>query len=251
MINNESDLIRNLSGNVKKIMAEQKISINELAKKTGLSFAVIRNIRDGKIKKLNAQNIYRLVVYFHISPNQLLGTDSIPEELNITEEHVEFITSFFEKEAGDFTFYNKCDFFKDYDLQYEECVVNTIHSFIEAHKRATGYYNEAIDSEKTKSLTKDSIDKAYREYVWNKFCQKFSDENKRRTERNEKNQSVKDIDKISATGMAIKKLRELYGLTRKELGKRTRLGEDCMYRIEAGINKKINYPELFTEQYLN
>ena len=29
MINNESDLIRNLSGNVKKIMAEQKISINE------------------------------------------------------------------------------------------------------------------------------------------------------------------------------------------------------------------------------
>lgn len=103
MLNNESDLISNLSRNIKKIMAERKISINELAKKTGLSFSVIRNIRDGKIKKLNAQNICRLAIYLHISPAQLLGTDSIPTELNITEEHVEFLTSFFEREAEDFT----------------------------------------------------------------------------------------------------------------------------------------------------
>ena len=45
MINNESDLISNLSRNIKKIMADRKISMNELAKKTGLSFSVIRNIK--------------------------------------------------------------------------------------------------------------------------------------------------------------------------------------------------------------
>ncbi|MDE5779968.1 MAG: helix-turn-helix domain-containing protein [Lachnospiraceae bacterium] len=244
MINYESDLISNLSRNVKKIMTDQKISINELAKKTGLSFSVIRNIRDGKIKKLNAQNIYRLVVYLHISPSQLLGTDSIPAELNITEECVEFITSFFEREAGDFTFDNHCQFLEGYDLQYEECIVNALHSYIEAHKMATGYYHETINPAKTKSLTKDSIDKAYREYVLNEIFQKFSDENEGMDENNVKDERVKVIDKIAAAGMAIKQLRELYGLTRKELGIRTRLGEDCIYRIESGINKKINYEHI-------
>ena len=59
MTYNESHLIKNLSRNVKKLMDEKKISMNELAKKTGLSFSVIRNIKEGKNKKLNAQNIYR------------------------------------------------------------------------------------------------------------------------------------------------------------------------------------------------
>lgn len=145
MINNESDLISNLSKSVKKIMADRKISINELAKKTGLSFSVIRNIRDGKIKKLNAQNINRLVNYLHISPSRLLGTDSIPAELNIIEEPVEFITSFFEREAENFTSDNYCRFLEGYDLQYEECIVNAIHFYIEAHKMATGYYHETAD----------------------------------------------------------------------------------------------------------
>lgn len=244
MIDGESDLISNLSKNVKKAMADQKISINELAKRTGLSFSVIRNIRDGKIKKLNAENICKLVLYFHISPNQLLGTDLIPAELNINKECVEFITSFFEKEAGDFTYYNKCEFLKDYDLQYEECVVNTIHSFIEAHKMATGYYYEAIDSAKTKSLTEDSINKEYRKYAMNEAFFLFSSKNKGSDENDARDEGIKGIDKISATGMAIKHLRELYGLTRKELGIRTRLGEDCIYRIESGINKKINYEHI-------
>lgn len=244
MIDGESDLISNLSKNVKKVMADQKISMNELAKRTGLSFSVIRNIRDGKIKKLNAENIYKLVVYFHISPNQLLGTDFIPAELNISKEHPESISSFFEKEAEDFIHDNKCEFLKDYDSPYEKYFVYTIHSFTEAHKIATGYYHEAIDSAKTKFLTEDSINKEYRKYVVNETLQKFSYKNKERDENNAKNEEIKDIDKISATGMAIKHLRELYGLTRKELGIRTRLGEDCIYRIESGINKKINYEHI-------
>lgn len=244
MINSESNLISNLSKSVKKIMADRKISINELAKKTGLSFSVIRNIRDGKIKKLNAQNINRLVDYLHISPSQLLGTDSIPAELNIIEERVEFITSFFEREAEDFTSDNHCGFLEGYDLQYEECIVNAIHSYIEAHKMATGYYHESADPVKTKSLTKDSINKAYQEYIINESFQKFSNENEGKDENNVTDERGKAVDQIAAAGMAIKQLRELYGLTRKELGTMTRLGEDCIYRIESGINKKINYEHI-------
>lgn len=244
MLNNESDMIGKLSRNIKKIMADRKISINELAKKTGLSFSVIRNIRDAKIKKLNAQNICRLAIYLHISPAQLLGTDSIPEEINITEEHVEFLASFFEREAEDFSSDNRCGFSEDYDLQYEECVVNAIHSYIEAHKMATGYYHEAADREKTKSLTGDSINKAYRDYKIKKFFQPFMGENEGRDKKKVRNEEFQTVDQIAASGMAIKQLRELYGLTRKELGIMTGLGEDCIYRIESGINKKLNYEHI-------
>lgn len=238
MIDNESDLIDNLSKNVKKIMAEQKISMKKLAERTGLSFSVIRNIRDRKVKKLNAQNIYRLAVYFHISPNQLLGTDSIPAELNITEERVEFLSSFFEKEAGDFIYHNKCQFLEDYDSRYEECVVNTIHSFIEAYKMAAGYYYEAADPAKTKSITKDAVDKEYLKYVLSETLHK---------EEGKEEHHVKDeraAGQIPAAGKAVRRLRESYGITRKELGLRTGLGEDCIYRIESGINKKINYQHM-------
>lgn len=244
MTYNESHLIKNLSRNVKKLMDEKKISMNELAKKTGLSFSVIRNIKEGKNKKLNAHNIYRLSLYFHISPQELLGTDSIPPELKITEEHVEFITSFFEKEACDFTYYNKCGLYKEYGSEYEECVVNSIHSFIEAHKIASGYYHEGINIEKTKAITKDSVEKEYREYVLNEFFQKHSKDNIEGDKKVVKDVEMKCFNTVSATGMAIKKLREFYGITRKELATRTGLGEDCMYRIESGINKKINYEHI-------
>ncbi len=244
MINNERGLISNLSRNIKKIMADRKISINELAKKTGLSFSVIRNIRDGKLKKLNAQNIYRLAIYLHISPAWLLGTDSIPAELNITEEHIEFLTSFFEREAEDFTSDNRCGLLEGYDLQYEECVVNAIHSYIEAHKMATGYYYETANRAKTKSLTGASINKAYRDYKIKEVFQLFMGENEGRDEKNVRDERIQVVDQIAAAGMAIKQLRELYGLTRKELGIMTRLGEDCIYRIESGINKKLNYEHI-------
>lgn len=244
MINNESVLISNLSRNIKKIMADRKISINELAKKTGLSFSVIRNIRDGKIKKLNAQNIYRLTSYLHISPAQLLGIDSIPEELKITEEHIEFFTSFFEREAEDFTSDNRCRLLEGYDLQYEECVVNAIHSYIEAHKMATGYYHEAANRAKTKSLTGDSINKAYQDYKIRETVQLFMDEKEERDEKNVRDEGIQAVDQVAAAGMAIKKLRELHGLTRKELGIMTKLGEDCIYRIESGNNKKLNYEHI-------
>ena len=109
---------------------------------------------------------------------------------------------------------------------------------------ATGYYYEAIDSAKTKSLTEDSINKEYRKYAMNEAFSLFSSKNKGSDENDARDEGIKGIDKISATGMAIKHLRELYGLTRKELGIRTRLGEDCIYRIESGINKKINYEHI-------
>lgn len=240
MIHNESALISNLSRNIKKIMADRKMSINDLAKKTGLSFSVIRNIRDGKIKKLNTQNIYRLAVYLHMSPAQLLETASIPAELNITESYVEFLTSFFEREAEDFSSGNHCRLLESYDSQYEECVVNAVHSYIEAHKMATGYYHETADRTKTKSLSRDSVKKAYRDHK----IQLFMDESEGRTKKNVRDDEIQAVDQVTATGIAIKQLRELYGMSRKELGIATRLGEDCIYRIESGINKKLNYEHI-------
>lgn len=244
MMNNESDLIRNLSKNVKKKMAEHKISINGLAERTGLSFSEIRNIRDGKLKKLNAESICILANYFHTSPNQLLETASIPAGLNISAVSAEFKTSFFERVAPDFTFENKCTILERYDPQYEQCVVDAIHSFIEAHKLATGYYHEGINPEKTKCLTKDAIEQKKLDYIVKETLKKFSDKKEGKEETDGRDEGVGDIDKISAAAMAIKQLRELYGLTRKELGLRTRLGEDCIYRIESELNKKINYKHI-------
>lgn len=246
MTNCESDMIKNLSRNIRAIMDEQKISMNELAKRTGLSFPVIRNIRDGKNKKINAKNVLRLATYFHVSPNQLLGTETIPEELNIKEEHVEFVTSFFEKEAGDFTYYNKCEFRNKYDIEFEECVVNAIHSFIEAHKIATGYYHKGFDYERIERLTPDLIKKEYHNYVLKEFVknQDYANENRSSEDCVVKSRELTIADKVAATGITIKKLRDLYGISRKELADRTGLGVDCIYRIESGINKSVNYEHI-------
>ena len=71
----------------------------------------------------------------------------MPDDVYVKEEYVEFITSFFEKEGGDFLLYNKIPLLPKYDEEYEKCVVQAIHSYIEAHKLATGYYYENINSE--------------------------------------------------------------------------------------------------------
>ena len=237
----EGDMISNLSKSVRKLMAERKLSINELAKKTGLTFSVIRNIKDGKVKKVNAHNVFQIASYFHVSPNELLGTKTIPDELKIREERVEFISSFFEKEAGDFLFYNKCGFFDSYDSEYEKCVVASIHSFVEAHKIATGYYHKGFAGKKIQEMTSEMIEKERQEYILN-MC--FGCENQTVPNGSLECRELYHENEMVSTGMAIKRLRELYGLSRKQLADRTGLGEDCMYRIENGINKKVNFEHL-------
>lgn len=238
---NEVELIRNFSHSVKKLMQENSLSINDFANRCGLTFAVVRNIKDGKVKKLNAKYVVRIAEYFRISPNDLLGIEELPPDICIKEEHVEFVTSFFEKEAGDFTYYNNCVFRKNYDSGYEECMVNAIHYFIESHKLATGYYHIGINMDKTKAITaktvcEESTNHFLEHYFNDKATVKGNAENDMHGET--------EVDKVQATARAVKNMRELHSLSRKELAERTGLSVDCLYRIETADNKKVNFEHI-------
>lgn len=237
--NEERILLQNLSKNARQIIKSQHVTLKELVQRTGLSIHVIRNMKDGKVKKLNALNIYKLASGLQVTPKILLGVENIPEEMQIKEEHLEFVSSFYEKDGGDFEFYEKCELNRKYDDEYEACVVNSIHSFVEAHKLATGYYFEGIDRVVTQQLTKKSIEDKYEDYVIEKILKRY-----------EGNEDVNDnstwnLDKAKATGEAIQKMRNLYKMSRKELADKTGLGEDCLYRIETGKNKKVNYEHIY------
>lgn len=101
-IKDELAMLDNFSTFVANMMKKQKISVETLAKRTGLSAPVIRNIKEKKVKKLNAHNIVKIAQYFRLSPDEVLGIENAHEKLGITSEHVEFETSFYEKDASDF-----------------------------------------------------------------------------------------------------------------------------------------------------
>lgn len=247
MLNDENILLRNLSTNINKIMKKQGLSIPAFAKYTGMTEAEVRNLKENRNKKLNTTNIMKIIQCFSISPNELLGIGTIPEELGIRSEHTEFKTSFYEKDGGDFTYYNKCDFLKSYDEEYEKCVVNGIHSMIEAHKLATGYYCKDFPKENVHELSKDVIEKRFADYNLDKF---FDDYEKRKNGDSPKiENTVPKIDEnmkeksnsVTSIGRTITKMRKRYKISRKELAEKTKLGEDCLFRIESGKNKHINF----------
>ena len=163
--NEERIILNNLSQNVNEIMTKQDISIHELSKRSGLSEHVIRNIKDGTVKKLNRRNVYNIATGLQVSLHNLLGVKKIPSELTIREEHTEFILSFYEKDGRDYQYDEKCGLFDKYDDEYEACVVNCIHSFVEAPKLATGYYFEGIDRSVTSQLTRKEIHDKFFDYV--------------------------------------------------------------------------------------
>lgn len=240
MTYNEVEMIKSYGKHVTDLMKKQKLSLSVLSQKTGLSVSEIRNIKDAKIKKINSKNLMLLANYFHIAPSEMLGTGTMPDDVDVKEEYVEFVTSFFEKEGGDFLFYNKIPLLPKYDEEFEKCVVQAIHSYIEAHKLATGYYYENINSEETKVITRDKIQKQYSDMILDEcFEPKTTDEN-----RQESYGSEKEFTSVVATGLAIQNMRKLYGISRKDLAIRTGLSEDCMYRIETGKNTKLNYEHI-------
>lgn len=240
----ETELLENMRKNLNKMMQEQKITVSDLSERTGVSTYEIRNIKEGKIKRLNAKNIVKLAFYFQVTPNEFLGAKELPEELEIDVSHVEFQTSFYEKEGLDFTFYNKCDLLDSYDPEFEKCVVNCIHSFVEAHKLAAGYYYEKIDREETRQLSGMNIDDNYKNYVIEKIFRKYDGNSEDEEDKVPFCDKIDEISNSEQIGKTIKKMREMYNITRKELSERTGLGIDCLYRIENGQNKKINYSHI-------
>lgn len=238
---NEIDMIKNLSKSINQIMKDNELNIHGFAQLTGLTYAMVRNMKDAKIKKINAANLIKVANYFHLSPCELLGVEALPEELHIEEEYAEFDTSFFEREAGDFLSDNKCYLLKSYDAEYEECMINSIHYFVEAHKTSTGYYYNGIDRNETSAITKELVDKEKLERILSEY---FDEDSKGSISEEHECSSIQNVNSVETTAKAIRCLREMYGITRKDLGKRTGLGEDAMYRIEAGINKKLNFEHI-------
>lgn len=236
--NEERIILNNLSQNVNEIMTKQDISIHELSKRSGLSEHVIRNIKDGTVKKLNRRNVYNIATGLQVSLHNLLGVKKIPSELTIREEHTEFILSFYEKDGRDYQYDEKCGLFDKYDDEYEACVVNCIHSFVEAHKLATGYYFEGIDRSVTSQLTRKEIHDKFFDYVVEKSFNEL-----------EEIECIDDkptweFDKVKNTGETIQKMRRLYKMSRKELADKTGLSKDCLRRIESGKNQKVNYQHI-------
>lgn len=72
-VDDELIMLENLSAFVTEMMKKQKISVKTLAKRTGLSAPVIRNIKEKKVKKLNAHNIVKIAQYFRVSQMKCWG----------------------------------------------------------------------------------------------------------------------------------------------------------------------------------
>lgn len=242
-VDDELIMLENLSAFVTEMMKKQKISVKTLAKRTGLSAPVIRNIKEKKVKKLNAHNIVKIAQYFRVSPDEVLGIENAHGKLGITSEYVEFETSFYEKDAGDFTYYKKCQFLDVYDTEYEEAVINGVHSIIEAHKLATNYYYSDFDDAKYRDLTFEKITKNHREWKLEQFLKKYeADETDSDIQLHDNSEdSSRKINNVVETGKTIQRMRKRYGITRKDLADRTGLSVDCVFRIETGKNRNIDY----------
>ena len=60
---NEIDMIKNLSKSINQIMKDNVLNIHGFAQLTGLTYAMVRNMKDAKIKKINAANLIKIANY--------------------------------------------------------------------------------------------------------------------------------------------------------------------------------------------
>ena len=231
------EMINSFGDKLAELMKGSKLSISEVADKTGLSYAEIRNIKDKNLKKIDPYKIVRISNYFHINPAYLLGVEYLPDDLNIGVKSIEFQSSFYERETTDFFYDNKCDISDEYEPEYEEAVYNVIHSYVEIHKMSTGYYCSDYDDSRIKPLSPKDLEKKFRDYVIDTWESLF-DGDKR--EYSKSCLAPASSDDVISVGKAIVKMRDVYKLTRKELAERAGLSEDTLFRIERGLNKKIN-----------
>lgn len=234
---NFDEYVKNMSLFINRKMKENNIGPTELSNQTGLSIYELRNMREGNLKKLNMQNIIRLARYFGCEIEAILGSKSLPEELRWDCQLVEYEEPFYSY-YGDRVFGITDCFYKKYDDKYEECVIGAVHSFVCAHKLATGYFNENMDRAKVKSLTKEQIESEYQEYVLDRFINENTNESSAEKVTNEeKTLAVK-------VGENLRVIREYRNMSREELADKTNLSVDVLYRIEKGQNKNINYEHL-------
>lgn len=226
-------------------MEKKGVGPKELANQTGLTLAEIRNLREAKLKRVNMQNVVRLARCFGDSVEEILGSKSLPDYLKVDVQLLEYDEPFFSY-YGDRLFGIADCFGNEYDEPYELCVVNTVHSFVEAHKLANGYYTDGIRKENTKLLTKENIEKEYVNYVLEKIRLKYE-----KTEASSDNQTeASSANQIGEKpwqlkiGKNLRVIREHRDISREKLAIMTGISVDIIYRIENGQNKRVDYGQL-------
>lgn len=233
-MNSHGTCVKNMAQYVNEHMRNNNIGPTELAKRTGLSDAEIRNIRDAKLKKVSMHSVSRLTRYFGCSVEELLGTKNLPENLSVKLNMVEYEEPFY-RYYGDRLFGIQDCFGMKYDDEYEEVIVNTIHSFVRAHMLATGYFQEGLDKQACLSLTKEKIESDFRDVVLQEFLSEDSVPEE------------KFVSKENFTvmvGKNIRIIREYRQMTRHDLEAKSGISKDIIYKLETGENKSVNYEHL-------
>ena len=226
--------IKNMARFVNEYIQRNGVGPTELAKRTGLSDAEIRNIRDAKLKKVNMHSVSRLTRFFGCSVEELLGTRELPENLSINYSMVEYEEPFY-RYYGDRLFGIHDCFLNEYDEEYESVIVNTIHSFVRAHMLATGYYREGLDKKSCLELNRERIESDYRELILNEF---FSED----SACEEKPADKKDF--TQRVGNNVRIIREYRKMTRSDLEAKSGISKDIIFKIETGEKKTVNYEQL-------
>lgn len=233
-MNSHDTCVKNMAQYVNDRMRSNNIGPTELAKRTGLSDAEVRNIRDAKLKKVSMHSVSRLTRYFGCSVEELLGTKNLPENLSVNCSMVEYEEPFY-RYYGDRLFgINDC-FGMKYDDEYEKVIVNTIHSFVRAHMIAVGYFQEGLDKQICLSLTKEKIESDFRDVVIREFLSEDSVSEE---------EFISKQDFSALVGNNVRIIREYRKMTRIDLEAKSGISRDIIYKIETGEKKSVDYEQL-------
>lgn len=233
-MNSHELCVKNMAQFVNDHMRRNNIGPTELAKRTGLSDAEIRNIRDAKLRKVSMHSVSRLTRYFGCSVEELLGTKSLPENLSVKYNMVEYEEPFY-RYYGDRLFGIHDCFLNEYDDEYEIVIINTIHSFVRAHMLAVGYFQEGLDKQDSLSLTDEKIESDFDNLLFQEF---LNEDNIPEEEPTSKE------DFSAKVGNNVRTIREYRKMTRMELAAKSGISKDIIYKIETGEKKSVDYEQL-------
>lgn len=233
-MNSHKSCVRYMARYVNDHMRSNNIGPKELAKRTGLSDAEIRNIRDAKLKKVSMHSVSRLTRYLGCSVEELLGTKNLPENLSVNYGMVEYEEPFY-RYYGDRLFGIHDCFGTKYDDEYESVIVNTVHSFVRAHMLAVGYFQEGLDKQACLSLTKEKIESDFSDAILQEFLNVdcVSEE-----------ESIGKEDFSAMVGKNVRTIREYRKMTRIDLETKSGISRDIIYKIETGEKKSVDYEQL-------
>lgn len=83
--------ISDLGLNIKKIRTQKGWSLNKLKQLSGVGYATLHDIENGKSQTLNSTNLEKIANALNISTNELLGIDVVEYTVTDIEETLKII----------------------------------------------------------------------------------------------------------------------------------------------------------------